>query len=217
MNPFISLSLFVILLSFFIILNAHSSYDETKARPILNSLSMVFTNQQSPADINASETNRKGASEGQGNSIDKIEGLFSSEIAGVKAKQNRMGTELRMRLPFSVFEQKIMSSLSGNAAVGPAGQQAFFLPTLVSLLDLQDKKPYKMEMVVHASAADSLERQSAAKRLSAISSKMEGAGLPKKLITIGLSDDADSSVIDIYFHRYHPVSNLDTERVGGGS
>lgn len=125
MNPFISLSLFVILLSFFIILNAHSSYDETKARPILNSLSMVFTNQQSPADINASETNRKGASEGQGNSIDKIEGLFSSEIAGVKAKQNRMGTELRMRLPFSVFEQKIMSSLSGNAAVGPAGQQAF--------------------------------------------------------------------------------------------
>jgi flagellar motor protein MotB len=210
-NQFLGLSMFIMLLSFFIILNAVSDFDPKKAAPVLNSLSTAFSvEDEMLVDIADKPSDRD--SDAQGTTLDKIQGLFESHISGQEAKQNRLGTVLRIRMPFEEFEREVSSSLSRSAQSNPAlatGTKGFFLSTLVSLVDTKGgNDPYKMDMVVFSSAQQqSDDAKPLAKKIADIASKIERAGLPRKMLSSGLSEETGDNakgMVDLYFRPYHP-------------
>ena len=78
-NQFLGLSLFIMLLSFFIILNAISSFEITKTQPILNSLSMTFASKQTDQQIIPGKVVSQSSQKMEGSALDKIEAFDDVE------------------------------------------------------------------------------------------------------------------------------------------
>jgi len=77
----------------------------------------------------------------------------------------------------------------------------------VSLVDTKGgEDPYKMDMVVFYDESQNGATVQLAKKISNIASRIERAGLPRKMLSSGLSriaDDDSKGVVDLYFRPYH--------------
>lgn len=208
-NQFLSLSLFIMLLSFFIVLNAMSTIEVTKSSPILNSLSLAFSKKEQldQADIGLTETeNSSNRRQEAGNSLDRLEGLFTTHITGVETRQNRFGTQMFAEVPIEAFEDEIFSVIVENKNDQP--QQ--FIPMLRSLLEAESTAaPYRMDMVLYLPASFSVVASESAEalnvytaRIAKIAEVLEQAGLPKTLFSIGVAE-GDSGMLGLHFHRQY--------------
>jgi hypothetical protein len=224
---YLSLSLFIILLCFFLVLNSLSTFEPVKAQSAMNSLQSALTG-SSPSDegmpslhFTPTENSPKG------DALDQLKGLFSAQIKTFKASTNRMGTEMMVRLPVSEFEKSLQSA----AAAGISPENAFerkggaFLPTLVSLMETaQSTVPYRMDILLNI-PGDPADLGASGKDLvlkaSGYSDTLERAGLPRKLISAGLAQAVSENAfegegdlyIELYFRRYVPVDPLAGERL----
>tara|TARA_B100000214_G_C23855196_1_gene575337 strand:+ start:128 stop:820 length:693 start_codon:yes stop_codon:yes gene_type:complete len=226
-NEYLGLSLFIMLLSFFIILNALSDFEETKADPIVSSLNMAFSagavdkNEPAPSVISAEETSMN-----EGTTLDKIEGLFNAPVKNFKITKNRLGTEMYISLTREEFEK----------ALGAKGQETFlqdsgsnplmeepFLNMLVDLMNTaQTNAPYHMDIVLNLGANPSVMRNEAPEKLNAsmktvsgYSELLEGQGLPIRFISVGVGAGAPD-MVDLLFRPYKSLdvsgSIVDGER-----
>jgi hypothetical protein len=218
-NQFLGLSLFVMLLSFFIILNAISSFETTKTQPVLNSLSMAFSNRDAVEDIMPGKMLAETAEMQSGSTLDRIEAVFKSQITAAETKQNRLGTTMYVHMPFENFKLGIMKSIVipdlSDARLAAAPMD--LLPMLVSLMETSRDTAYTMDMILNIEdnpatlLTKNPERFSALnKSISAIAAKLEEAGLPKYQVTAGLKQ-GETGFIDIIFRRYVPFSPLNAE------
>ena len=214
-NQFLGLSLFIMLLSFFIILNAISNYEITKSRPVLNSLNIAFSTKET-LDITPPGLQQTQNQDQQlGSTLDRIEELFRSQISSVEAKQNRLGTVMHVRLPFNDFQNALISSLTvPREPPAPGAQAVDLLPMLVSLLETQRSVAYKMDMVLNVEeslpylVAEQPGRFAVYNRaISEVAYKLEDSGLPKVQISAGL-ESGDAGMIDLFFSRYQPFNPL---------
>lgn len=213
-NQFLALSLFIMLLSFFIILNTLSTYDDRRAEPILNSLLDTFSVEDKKL-VKQGDTPSQETAESEGTSLDQLQDLFTSTISGVKAKQNKLGTELLIRVPYELFIDEVTATLMADAPVTPRAQdgKGFLVPTLVSLMNTENAITYKMDMLVNVETPqeESEEHMRLARDLGRISYIMEQAGLPRKLMTSGMNE-GELGYIDIYFRPYHAFDSEEFEK-----
>lgn len=210
-NQFLSLSLFLMLLSFFIVMNAISSFEENKAQPVLNSLTRAFatTNVElqkpSPAPV---ESITKAAQ--KGDTLEAIEGVFSAHIAGFEPKRNRLGTVMHVKLPIARFENALRVEDYENYRTSP-GVAGAFAQTLVTLVRAdQGGQKYRIDMILNTEtdpAVNSVNNPQALKddltRAGAIATRLEQIGLPKKMISIGLKQ-GKTGMLDVFIRRYEP-------------
>lgn len=212
--------MFIMLLSFFIILNAISSYDVTKTSPVLNSLSMTFSKEEMIDDIMPGKMLAESAQTQNASALDRIEAAFRSQITAAETKQNRLGTTMFIRMPFDDFKKGMMKSLViPNASRRTAfleNDRVDFLPMLVSLMETERDTSYTMDMVLNieehpaALVADDPKRFAAINRsISQIALKLENSGLPKHQVTAGLKQ-GKVGYIDLVFRRYLPFNPLGT-------
>ncbi len=223
-NQFLSLSLFVMLLSFFIILNTMSNFEEVKARPVLNSLAATFSNKETKQEIlspNVVESDEQGAKEGD--TLSEIESLFNAHITGVKVRKNREGTEMHVRMNVNAFERSLTAPVRSAwrkpgvtdeeaAAIGAPGS---FLPVLISLMQSTDMdNPYRMDMVLNtekplpdimSSNPDGI--RASLQRVAMFAQKMEQSGLARKMVSAGLAK-GNANMIDLYFRKYETINPL---------
>lgn len=202
------------LLSFFIILNALSSFEETKSKPVLNSLSMTFSNEVPEEILSPNVIEAPEHETNEGDTLKKLESLFNAHITGLEVTKNRLGTTMHIRMPFSRFESSLMEpardNADGNLRLGAAGT---FLPTLISLIQTRETDlPYRMDMVLNMKGKPAKRIQDAPasirrnmQKISLVAQKLEENGLEKKLISAGLAD-GDVNMVDIYFAPYIPVN-----------
>ncbi len=220
-NQFLGLSLFIMLLSFFIILNAISSFEDTKSKPVLNSISMTFSNQQTVEDALPGKMVVKNNTQNQeGSTLDRIEAAFQSQIATAETKQNRLGTMMFMRMPFDDFNKGIKKSLVIAASSPTAtleNDDLDLLPMLVSLMETSRDVSYTMDMILNieeepsfVSTNDPQRFAALNKSISSIALKLEEAGLPKYQVTSGLKQ-GEAGVVDLVFRRYLPFSPVGIE------
>ena len=212
-NQFLSLSLFLMLLSFFIVMNSVSDFEEYKARPVMNSLLSAFSNDvvvsppPTPVDPGQiMESNKKG------DTLEALEGLFNAHVSGFEVKKNRLGTVMHVRVPVGRFENALdFSSLDvPDIAFGTRGA---FLPTLVSLMRSEvNGIPMRVEMILNTQGEpDELLKNdpsgfaSSLRRVSGFAQKLERSGLPRKMMSAGLGA-GDPSKIDLFFHRYKVIN-----------
>lgn len=213
-NQFLGLSLFVMLLSFFIILNGLSNFEDEKSKPVLGSLALAFSFKELAA-IDEEPTTMESVEESthEGDVLSNIDELFQARIEGVKTQKNRLGTIMHISMPFEEFEKGIL--IPDKRTDGKALEsEGFFLPTLISLLRARDDIPYRMDMVLNISESPSkvqsenpsVMHESLAE-IAAIAQQLEESGLPKKLVTAGLGAGKEKN-IDLYFRRYEPFNPM---------
>lgn len=212
-NQFLALSLFLMLLSFFIVLNSVSSFEVSKSQPIMNSLSLAFGSKTvlkpvAPAMEPAEDPFVSGKKEGD--TLQELEGLFNASISGFQARRNRFGTIMHVRLPIGRFENALDFSSYENLNV-QLGRQGAFLPTLITLLRAQERgQSYRLDMVLNSSSDPAVEDHAqnedfmgALTRITALAQKLEQQGLPTKMMSAGLKQ-GEGEMLDLYFYRYVP-------------
>lgn len=205
-NQFLALAMFIMLLSFFIILNALSNFEVVKSNEVLTSISVAFSNQELPKDLSANIVESQAQSYSEGNTLDKLKGLFEAQIAGIETKKNRLGTVMHLRMKLTDFERELLSS---GTSFGGA-----LAPTLVSLLNAEDQVPYEMDMLINLDKNPAVAQNEDAgavalstRRVAGYARLIENAGLPKKYLSAGLGD-GPADTIDLYFSRYKPFNPL---------
>jgi hypothetical protein len=224
-NQFLSLSLFLMLLSFFIVLNSMSTFEEDTAVPaVLNSLSLAFSGRDNQVpegyvNINPSPvpTDHEDGG-GEGDTLETIEGLFNAHLAGFKAKRNRVGTVMHVSLPMTEFERSVKDS-SVEASQGGNSDHMTFSQTMITLLrSAQKGAAYRIDMVYNQENEPTLLLRGAPDtfkesliRVSALAGYLERKGMPKKMMSIGLAK-GKPGFIDLYFYRYKPLAVPDEIR-----
>lgn len=217
-NQFLSLSLFLMLLSFFIVMNGVSGFEDTKTHPVMNSLSLAFSNRAKEFGQAPSREENADMVINQGDTLSQIEGLFGAEIAGFEAVRNRFGTVMHVRVPVLNFERAIDITAPEDAQdyVSQSGYvrgQGAFLQTLVSILRAERHRiPYRMDMILNVSgdparlpAQDPALFREKAGKVAGYARKLEGLGLPQKYMSAALGE-GKNGYLDIYFHPYEPLN-----------
>tara|TARA_B100001989_G_scaffold252549_1_gene235019 strand:- start:5221 stop:5931 length:711 start_codon:yes stop_codon:yes gene_type:complete len=217
-NQFLALSLFLMLLSFFIVMNAVSGYEKTKTQPVMKSLSLAFSNKEIVEDHGPSEEPTMMMNLGKGDTLSKIEGLFDGHIANFTAKRNRLGTIMHVRLPVLAFKRAIempqLQSKDDSKLSNLADES--FLQTLVTLLRAEENNlPYRMDMILETSYQPDViseETQSRMRsdltRVSGFASRLENYGMPQQYISAGLQF-GETGYVSLYFKRYEHYSPLE--------
>ncbi len=216
-NEYLGLSLFVMLLSFFIILTSMSDYEDSKAKPIMSSLNMAFSagalDKDEPApSIKMSETQDFH----EGTTLDKIEGLFNAHIKTFKITKNRLGTEMSVTMTRDEFEKALESTGEVLFLEDPSTDElaeAPFLDTLTSLIATSETEvQYRMDIMLGTGENPAMmqnEKPASLREISDISTgyarMLEAAGMPVKFISTGIGAGEKDMVV-LMFRRYVPVN-----------
>jgi hypothetical protein len=214
-NQFLTLGLFIMLLSFFIVLNSMSSFEDEKAKSVVDSIKETFLEQKPmEEEMVAQQASAKGESFREGDALDNVKSLFQSTIPGIKATKNRFGNVMTVELPLDQFETALNAYKSKNAAAQNAGDtdlNARFTDILVALLDTKISMPYEMEILVSTPegaqnmwSGNSSKALELIKRAGGFAETLESRGLDPKLVSPGVTQGPEGTVVLIFQH-YEPL------------
>lgn len=186
---YLSLSLFIILLTFFVFLNSLASKDVQRTRSVSRSLETTFaTKTRVPNDFFIIDP-FEGSVERPGfgdvpQRLKKIEALFRSHIKGISAHSTHRGTQMYMTGKARAFEEALEKSVMG--------QTSAFEGFLTSLLTALDTGGIEMEIELTLGVGTSLGTldstilQEATLRTDLMAKQLETLGLPERLVRVGL-------------------------------
>ncbi len=183
----LGLSLFIMMLAFFIVLNSISSFDEAKVQPMTGSLEQAFATKIDPTQNQGPALHKSDAMGfGEGKTLTQVEGLFKAELTNVETMTSSQQGVMYMRLPRVGFENTLN-------AIG-RGEKPRFLTTLASLLRSDQRAvTYQMEILYNLSDNPARlfnrqpqELEAAIQSVAAAAEKIEAAGLPARQIRVGL-------------------------------
>lgn len=211
-NEYLGLSLFIMLLSFFIILNSVSEFEETKAAPVLSSLDMAFSSsaiERKETGASPIQTTQKSTKEGD--TLDQIQGLFNAQVESFELSKNRLGTEMYVSMSVEEFEEALGIQNPQDLFANNAAQESF-TKTLVSLIQTAETKvPYRIDMILNVGGnPSSLQNEkpeqirNSLKQITGYSSYLERNGMPVRFISAGLGNN-EKDLIELVFRRYVPV------------
>lgn len=222
-GAFLSLSLFIILLAFFIILTAASNLDEAKTTDVIDSLEQSFASKNAGDDNYPARATGPVKSTGQGSMFDNIEAMLNARFLGVEKRRSFGKNVAYMQIDKAQF--KSFMGMTEAQKIGHAERDAFFHKLQVVLTSVEGETPYQIHLAVSVNepAATDVDGQTrtkhdAIKELDLIAQKIVEAGFPKERISIGLADK-DSDKITLEFRPYRPVypdraSDVETETAG---
>lgn len=214
-SQLLSLSLFIMLLAFFIVLNAISSYEQTKVNPVVESISYAFASRLAAqqGDDHPSTGRSDETSSGEGDVLERMEALFTAEIPGAHTVVSQGRGEMYVRMPFDELEAAVIAA--GRSAGSSGVKKTPFLPTLVGLMKSDAAgRPYRMDMLLNIDANPAQmqnekpgELGASLKRISRIAQRLESAGLSPRLISAGVQKGKDGTV-ELLFRRHIPFNPL---------
>ena len=217
-NQFLGLGLFIMLLSFFIVLNSMSSFESEKAESVIKSINKSFWAQAPAEKESFSQTiSATGESFRSGDALDEVKSLFQSTIPGSKTKKNRLGTQLTVQVPRPEFESALKGitpvpeELSGFSSRQSDTFTQRFPAMLAGILDTKVSISYTMDILFNMEEDPSIAQKQApeqtrlaVKKSASYAALLEKEGLDPKLITSGLSK-GPAQTITLVFKRYQPI------------
>lgn len=216
-----SLALFIMLLAFFIVLNAISSYEDIKTEQVRRSIVLTFSKDKVPQETQSSTQSDEAKAMKEGHAFDRLDALFESQIASFEAVQSKTRGVMMVKVPLEDFSKAVMALGQKDITQYPSRRAVrgnFFLPTLVSILrsDL-DGAPTRMEMLFGLDENPAkLQNQSpriikeAIDQAGVFSQKLEQQGMPTKLLNIGL-ERSDPAYVNLVFRKYVAFSPVEKE------
>lgn len=214
----LNLSLFIMLLAFFIVLNTMSSFEEVKVKPIISSLEKAFSTDVRRQDTLPSVTPEiETPNIDEGNILKRLEALFQSQVAAYEAtKSDRRGI-MHVRVPTDILTKAVLAveaQTSGETEI-VSGEADPFLAVLVSILRSEEMGiVYRLDIVTNVNGNPAALQNdipqamfSVMAQTSLLSQKLEQAGMPKHLLSSGVKE-GDPAYIDLYFSPHEPFNPL---------
>lgn len=214
-----SLSLFIMLLAFFIVLNTISSYEDLKSEKVRRSVLMTFSKDKTLQDTQSSVREDPVKSMKEGHAFDRLDALFEAQIASFEAVQSKSRGVMMVKVPLDKFTEAVMAVGQKDVTRYPSRRAVrgnFFLPTLVSILRSdKDGAPTRMEILlgVKGNPAE-LQNQNPQQirqvidQVGTFSQRLERQGMPQKLLNIGM-EKSDPAFVNLVFRKYVPFSPYD--------
>lgn len=192
-----NLSLFIMLLAFFIVLNSHAQFSDERIKPILKSLEETFTVRVFRDDLGPSSKQAADRSTGEGyDSVASMDEYFRSAFPGAKPQMIPSRGTYYVEVGKDQFEKKFF------------GEKATLQKTIVE--KLWAYRPMQMEIWINlqddpgkASAAGSTQLKDANKLAAAWAGKLQEQGLDQGQLMIGLQK-GDPEKVTVLFHNYNP-------------
>jgi hypothetical protein len=216
-----NLSLFIMLLAFFIVLNAISSYEEVKSAAVRESVAMAFNRDADIRERLSSDAPDESKSVNKGDAFDRLEALFDAQIASYEVtRSNSMGV-MMVEMPLEEFSRAVMAVGQKDLTRYPtrrAVRENAFLPTLVSIMRKEIRgAPTRMEILFQADKNPArMQNQSPTevKKIidmgGALVQHLEKRGMPQKLVNIGIQKGKEDRV-NLVFRKYVPFSPVKKE------
>ena len=216
-----NLSLFIMLLAFFIVLNSLSSYEETKMSKVKHSLDVAFSTDAQRTDNAPSLKDDIAKSINEGDTFERLEALFEAQITTYESTKSRSQGIMMVEVPYDQFE-KAISALDQvdltRRATRAETRKNFFLPTLVSLMRANiDGAPTRLEVYLHLNQNPAkMQNQNpqglsdAIDEVSVFSKALQKQGMPEKLLNIGLSE-GDPEFVNLIFRKYKAFSPVEVQ------
>lgn len=206
-SQILGLSLFVMLLAFFIVLNAISSYEDVKSKPIVQGVSQAFSTKALPDTqykSSAVESSQMGA--GEGDTVEQLDRLFRGQIKSVDILTNRQTGVIVIDVSRADFEAAL-NELGHKDQSTKFGKN--FLQTLASVLRSDQRSmPYRMDIMYHVDGnpgrLQNTDPQTISGSIAAVAAAaqlIEKAGLPTKLMSIGLQQGKPDRV-ELFFQPF---------------
>jgi hypothetical protein len=204
------LSMFVIMLAFFIVLNSVSVIKPERAKPMMEGIEQAFASKiMEREDWLPSSSPDDEKSVGGGRTIDRVERMFSAHIAGIKTQKDEGSGTLLMRIKYADFAAAVSSVGAG------ADANADFMRTLTSMMKSSAAgQPYRMDVFLltgenpPALQNDQPQKMAVLMRdLGALAQTLEQAGLPQKLLTIGM-EQGQEGMVELLFRPHVPYNPL---------
>lgn len=203
-----TLSIFIILLAFFIALNSMAHFVPEKATPVLESVRQTFgTAHQKKMDEDPVLRPDEEKAAGMGDLLQELEDLFRSRIEGVKAVKIQGRNILLLRMPLDELESGLDQ---GGVTDEETGKQAPpFLESLRSMVTAgENGRAFHVRIVLNTERREDVtaatgDGQQLAKQASRIARKVEEAGIPKPLLGIGV-EQGPAGTADLIFEPYRP-------------
>ncbi len=210
-----NLSLFIMLLAFFIVLNSISSYEEAKQTSAVRSVDMAFSSDARNMDDSPSLRETLDKSVHHGHVFERLNALFESQISSYKMDENKNEGTMTVEVSVEEFSKALLAAGQSDLTKMPEKRLRkgkFLLPTLVSLLRTEKAGlPMRMEMIMHVEGnpANVQNQQPralkyTARKLSEFSKRLEAMSFPQKLLNIAISK-GDSDTMTLIFRRYNPL------------
>jgi len=197
----LALSLFILLLAFFIVMTAISSVNETRSRPVIESLERTFASKPRGDDEYPSPQPGPEFGTGQGHAFDQLENLFSAQLPTFQAK--RMDGDSTMFV--QVREEEFFEAVRPRPdAVG--GGPSHFVSNLIKIIDpAQSKKKYSLSLLVNlpespqnvAQESPDQKRQ-IVRRAGQYGTILTQNNLPSELLSVGLQQGEAGFVVMLF-------------------
>ena len=220
-SQMMNLSLFIMLLAFFFVLNTLSSYEEVKTEQVKRSIELSFSRDPQVEEVKSSTAPDPAQSMRQGHTFDRLDALFNAQIASFESVQSKSRGVMMVQVPYDDFVKAVMAVGQKDLLRYPSRRAIrgnFFLPTLASILRTNiDGAPTRIEIILNTRKNPAeLQNQTPdvmSKMISSagkLSQRLEKQGMPQKLVNIGISK-GDPKMVNLVFRKYIPFSPVEVK------
>ncbi len=195
-NIVLLLSLMLILLAFFILLNSLSEFEAGKSRAVIESVNRAFNGKIESADRTASGSASLGALPEADNRIREFGSLFEAIIPAARVRQIRRAKAVRVELP--------AASLFGHSGTRLRPGREFLFQRLVQVLarDTRGGPRYDLEVLLGVGAPAEgapgavapYPRALEVRRAAVLAERLIQEGLPARSLSIGLLPNLPGTV-----------------------
>lgn len=205
------LSLKLLLLAFFIMLNAMSSFEEDKARAVLDSVNSTFNGDASQLERFANFNQSLDDLDDKAELVSEIERLFETTIPAVERDKGSTQSFLRLRLP-------VEAMFLGNEIELASGRE-LLLKRIVQSLGAYTEKGgyYEFEFLYGVPSRNSKARAAALeialKRSEIVAQEILMAGMPEDRFAIGLQPNQPKTVFIVIRIYDSPTQNITFESI----
>ena len=218
----LSLSLFIVLLAFFIVLNGVSSMDEGKIRETVSSIGFAFgTRIEATGGFEGTESSENeniDQSTNEGNVVERMQALFNASFPGHKPTVSEENGILHVQVPMDDFEAAINKTLQLGSRALNAEYGEYLLAMLVVLINRAEDEPsYRMDIIYNIDSNPAeLQNDSPQEiaqelaRVSNMATNIQKIGLPPSLLSAGLSKGKHNT-LDIYFYPSLQASEVSAD------
>lgn len=224
-NQFLALSLFIVLLAFFIVLNAISvRKEESEYVPVLASIDKAFSSGSKVNDditataVRPSLNNtpqENDQSDGEQSALDELDALFQAQIPGMESDYFQQDGVYKISVKYSVLDYAIThldGTVSNPYRSKKEGFDHFFGGIVYLMINNPKFQQYHLDIYLNTpfepSLVDAQQQKFATKQietLSKMAKNLEAAGLDRRYINIGLQKGRPHKA-DIYFTKYEDYS-----------
>lgn len=191
-----TLSLFIMLLSFFMMLSATSEFEVTKVKAVMQSLDETFSPRIFRDGEGPSVSPDAEAMPGQGQAFESIDGLFKAAFSGIQPQLIPSRGIMFIELPQPEFQEKFF------------GTDTALTKTLLEKLWTYNGIQIELWINVEeepGAVGDQAALRARMEQLAAWARTFETGGLEKERLTIGMKKGR-GGIVTLLFRNYKPYA-----------